>query len=77
VGFSITTTQPLPILLYITTHCCYTKEQELHTAYTHCSGKIRTGSDKHINKKRKRKKMPPSYASHGLDNKEMKSETVC
>ena len=76
VGFNITT-QPLPILLRITTHCCYTKKQELHTAYTHSSGKIRAGSDKHINKKRKRKKVPPSYAPHSLANQEMKAETVC
>jgi len=43
---------------------------------THCSGKIRTGSDKHINKKRKRKKVPPPYAPHSLANKEMKAESV-
>jgi len=35
---------------------------QLHSAYTYCPCKIRTGSEKHINKKRKRKKVPPYYA---------------
>jgi hypothetical protein len=69
-------THHYPLLLHTDAYC-YTKKQELHTAYTKCSGKIRTGSDKYVNKKRKRKKVPPFYAPHSLANKEMRDETVC
>jgi hypothetical protein len=58
---------PLLTELHVVNHCCYTllqmaaRSNTVTYHYTHCLGKIRTGTLKHISTKRK-EKVPSFYA---------------